>query len=87
MLRPSAPPGDSYKLHWTRGDTAERVRDYGLALSRIGTMYLFVRRHARARVQRTVEAMPAGMRHVARHYGKVAIGVGGTAAAIGLLSD
>jgi CelD/BcsL family acetyltransferase involved in cellulose biosynthesis len=81
------PPGDSYKRHWTRGSTAERVRDYGIALSRVGGMYLFVRRHARARVQRAVEAMPAGMRLVARHYGKVAIGVGGTAAAVGLLTD
>lgn len=80
-------PADSYKLHWSRGKSAERVRDYGIALSRVGGMYLFMRRHARARVQRTIDAMPVAMRQAARRYGKVAISVGGTAAAMGLLND
>ena len=81
------PPDDGYKRHWTRGDTAHAVRDYGMALSKTGGMYLFVRRHARTRVQRTLEAIPSGLRQMVRRYGPTAIGAGAVAAAIGLLSE
>lgn len=81
------PPDDNYKRHWTRGDTTHAVHDYGVATSRAGDMHLFVRRHARARVQRTLEMIPMGLRQVVKRYGPAAIGAGAAAVAIGLLND
>ncbi len=79
------PPDDDYKRHWTRGDTAIGVSDYGLALSHLGSVYLPVRKLARARVQRAIDAMPSHMRQVVWRGGAVAAGAGAAAVVIRLI--
>jgi CelD/BcsL family acetyltransferase involved in cellulose biosynthesis len=81
------PPDGEYKQHWARHQAGEPVRDYGVALTRPGQMYLFVRRHARAGVQRTVESIPPSMRGAAKRYAPAALSAGAAAAAIAMMND
>lgn len=75
------PPDDDYKLVWT--ETREPVRDHCVALSPLGAGYVLLRRLAHSRMQSMLRALP----EKARRYGPAALGVGATAAAIGILAD
>lgn len=81
------PPGDAYKLHWTRDGDAEPAADHCVALSSAGALYALALRHARAPIKRTVLSLPTRLRVAARRYGPAVAGIGATAATIGILAD
>lgn len=75
------PPDDDYKLIWT--ETKEPVRDHCVALSPLGAGYVLLRRLAHSRMQSLLRALPGQT----RRYGPAALGIGATAAAIGIMAD
>lgn len=81
------PPRDAYKLHWTRPGDEAPVSDHCVALSPVGALYGLARRYARTPLKRTVLALPTKARVAVRRYGPAAVGVGATAATIGILAD